>query len=113
MSDLFAAPKTRACTTDDALARIQGADLSLPGDFESAWIAACAQRGDLLALIAALDRAQAFRLRRRLERDRADDPIVAAFKRVATERRVKVLAVLADPGARMRLTGCRDAPGCL
>ena len=106
MSDIFSAPRKPTLTSDDALARIRAADLSLPAELERDLSEAFVQRGDVIAIVARIDRAQAFRLRRRLERDRAEDPIASAFKqRLTPEHRARVLALLADPGVRARRAG--------
>jgi hypothetical protein len=50
---------------------------------------------DVAALLLALDDRDAYELTRRLQRDRNDDPLVAAFGRLVTERQQRLRAVLA------------------
>jgi len=52
---------------------------------------------ELRAVFRQLTASEALLVRRRLASERANDELVAAFKRMTVERRTRLLAFLADP----------------
>ena len=98
-------------TTDQVLHRRVPSD-AFPADVEQTIIAVLTRslRADenhavgnnnrereLRAIFARLEPSQALQVRRRLDADRSDDPLAAAFRRIVVERRQRLRAFLASP----------------